>query len=112
MARAVRMTRAAISPRLATSRRVMGMLSRSHSEDAETTASGDGPGMGGGQGHAEHRAGVTGIYDPVVVQLGRDEEGVGLPFDLGFDGLSARRVRSFVEGQSPALGGLPAHDGH
>src|SRR5437763_2412117 len=72
ISRAVRKIRRAISPRLATSSLVIaGRLTvascrASHPEDAEALRSGDLVGVGGGQGDAQHGAGVAGVDDPVV----------------------------------------------
>src|SRR5262245_17258437 len=70
---AVRMTRAAISPRLATSNFV---IIGSHPEDAEATPALDTVGGDRGQRHPEHVAGVAGVDDAVVVEPRGDGEGV------------------------------------
>src|SRR5690349_21568039 len=95
ISRAVRRMRSAISPRLATSS--FRITKRSHPEDAEAAASLDRRGGDGGQGDAEHRAGVARVDDAVVVQPAADEEGVGLGVDLRLDGVPAGVVGGLVE---------------
>src|SRR5690606_19491310 len=104
---AVRMTRAAISPRLATSSL---SIIRSHPEDAEATAAGDGLGVDGRERHAQHGAGVARVDDPVVVEPCGDGERVRLLLDLRLDGGGALAVRLLVERLALALRRRPAHD--
>src|ERR1700681_1782663 len=87
---APRMTRRAISLRLATrSFWIMGAPSRpralSHPEHAVAARAVDGRVVDDRQAHAEDVAGVAGIDDAVVVEAGRKEQGQGLALDLGLD---------------------------
>src|SRR3954469_7875658 len=91
---AVRMTRAAISPRLATSSfAIIG----SHPEDAEAATALDAVGVDGGQRHPEHVPGVARVDDPVVVKPCGDGESVRLRLDLRLNGSGPRAVGVVVE---------------
>src|SRR5258708_57383 len=100
MARAVRMMRRAISPRVAMSslvtvgRRVRPLL---HPEDAEATAAADHVGVHRRQGDAKDGAGVAGVDDAVVVDLAGHEERVRLTGDLVLDGRPLLGVGLVVE---------------
>ena len=78
--RAERITREAISPRLAMSSFLMRVIcvipARLHPEDAEAAASLDHLGMGGRQADGQHSAGVARVDDAVVVEPGGGKERV------------------------------------
>src|SRR4051812_46247677 len=86
ISRAVRHTRRAISPRLATSSERI--TCRSHPEDAVATASLDWLVVHDGQRHAEHRAGVARVDDAVVIEPRREEQRLRLRLDLVLDQLA------------------------
>src|SRR4051812_1300782 len=114
MARAVRMIRRAISPRLATSSLVtFGMSARGlslHPEDAEASASLHDVAMDSRQRDPKDAARVAWVDDAVVVHLAGDEEGVRLSFDLLFDRSALLGVGLFIELPAGVRGALPGHD--
>src|SRR3954466_11012674 len=95
-ARAVRMTRRAISPRLATSRVRIGITSSSQPEGREPRRAGHGRGMDGGQGQTEHGPRGTRVDQAVVPQAGGGVHSAGLPFDQVLDLLADPGVGSLV----------------
>src|SRR6516225_3437225 len=97
IALAVRMMRAAISPRLAISNFEIGRTGVSHPEHAVATAALDDVRVNGRQDQAEHRSGIARIDDAVVEKARRDEEGMGLRFDLSLDGCPPPLISFFVE---------------
>src|SRR5271170_3882842 len=104
MARAVRITRTAISPRLAT-RSLCILISPSHAEDAETVPAADRRGVGGGEGHPEYVPGSARVDHPVVVQPRCHEERMGLPLDLLLDRAAPLLVGLLIEFAAGRLGG-------
>src|SRR4051812_50217975 len=86
ISRAVRNTRRAISPRLATSS--ARIICRSHPEDAVATAPLDRLVVHDRQRHAEDRAGVARVDDAVVVEPRGEEQRLRLRLDLVLDQLS------------------------
>src|SRR4051812_49936277 len=88
-ARAVRMTRRAISPRLATSRVRIGITSSSQAEGREPGRAGHGRGMDCRQGETEHGPRVSRVDQAVVPQAGRGADRTRLPVHYAFDTLLA-----------------------
>src|SRR3954468_17318186 len=108
MSRAVRKTRRAISPRLATSSLRMGIAL--HPEDAVAPASLDRLVVHDRQRHAEHRAGVARVDDAVVVDPRGEEQRLRLRLDLVLDDLPHRRVLLLVVVLAARYRRLPRDD--
>src|SRR5919198_6412266 len=111
IARQVRITRAAISPRLAIRiLRKAGM--RLHAEDAEAVRAPDDVVEGRGERDPERRAGVPRVDHPVVPDAYRRVEGVRLLLDLLLDRLPDGAVLRLVVRLARSLRRGAADDRH
>src|SRR3981081_3778418 len=111
-ARAERITREAISRRLAISSFLMRVIPAGlHPEDAEAAASLDGLRMSSRQADGQHGAGVARVDHAVVVEACRGEERMRLPLDLRLDVPAAFLVGAGAELAAGCIRGLPADDG-
>src|SRR2546426_6806790 len=98
------MTRAAISPRLAT--RILAIRPIAlHAEDAERVGAPHHPVERGAERNAERGARVARVDDPVVPDAGRGVEGVRLLLDLLLDRVAHGLVLRLVVRLAGALGG-------
>src|SRR3954471_6824136 len=103
--RQVRMILTAISPRLATSTRV---ITTSHPVHAVAAGAFDRLVVDRAETHPENRARVAWIDDPVVADTPRHEQRKGLAFDLLLHLLAQLRVGVVVEGSAERRGRLPS----
>src|SRR4051812_10948419 len=105
--RQVRMTLTAISPRLATSTRV---ITTSHPVDAVAAGAFDRLVVDRAQTHSQNRVRVAWVDDPIVVDTPRHEQREGLAFDLLLHLLAQLCVGVFVEVSTERCGRLPGDD--